>query len=107
VNRGARRGVEWSSHSRNHQERFMNDKQKVSRRTVLMVLAGAACTGLASGRTAWAQQKASKEAMKYQDRPNGEQKCSNCLQFVAPDGCKVVDGKISPEGWCIAYAKKT
>ena len=51
-------------------------------------------------------QKASKETMKYQDKPSGDKQCSNCLQFVAPDGCKVVDGKISPQGYCIAWVKK-
>jgi hypothetical protein len=51
--------------------------------------------------------KAPKAAMKYQDHPKGDEKCSNCMQFVAPDSCKVVDGKISPNGYCIAWAKKT
>lgn len=88
----------------------MQSKPKFSRRSLLksaVALAGAAtCAGLASSREAWAQGKASKEAMKYQDQPKGDQKCSNCMQFVAPDGCKVVDGKISPDGYCIAWVKK-
>lgn len=86
----------------------MTDTVKLSRRLVLkstVVLAGAACAASLASRTR-AQQKAPKEAMKYQDHPNGEQKCSNCLQFVAPDACKVVDGKISPDGYCIAWVKK-
>jgi hypothetical protein len=89
----------------------MDSNPKFSRRSLLksaVVLAGAAtCAGLSSNREAWAQAKASKATMKYQDTPKGDQKCSNCLQFVAPDGCKVVDGKISPEGWCIAWVKKS
>lgn len=54
--------------------------------------------------------KASKEAMKYQDSPNGSEKCSNCIQFIpgeepqATGKCKVVEGNISPQGWCTAYA---
>ena len=88
----------------------MQSKPKFSRRSLLksaVALAGAAtCAGLASSRAAFAQAKASKEAMKYQDKPKGDQKCSNCLQFVAPDGCKVVDGKVSPDGYCIAWVKK-
>ena len=68
------------------------------------VLVGA---GLVSLEQAFAQGKASKAAMKYQDRPNGEQMCSNCLQFVAPGSCKVVEGAISPNGHCIAWTKKT
>ena len=88
----------------------MQSKPKFSRRSVLksaVALAGAAtCAGLGSSREAWAQAKASKEAMKYQEQPKGDQKCSNCLQFVAPDSCKVVDGKISPDGYCIAWVKQ-
>jgi hypothetical protein len=44
--------------------------------------------------------------MHYQDKPHGDQECDKCMQFVAPDSCKVVDGKISPKGWCIAFTKK-
>jgi hypothetical protein len=88
----------------------MQSNPKFSRRSVLksaIVLAGAAaCAGLAPSREAWAQGKASKAAMKYQDHPNNDKKCSNCLQFVPPDSCKVVEGKISPDGYCIAWVKK-
>ena len=71
-----------------------------------LVLAGAACAGALSVERARAQQKVAKEAMKYQDKPNGDMKCSNCLQFEPPASCKVVDGKISPDGYCIAFVKK-
>jgi hypothetical protein len=88
----------------------MDTHPKFSRRSLLKsaaALAGAAtCAGMTSNREAWAQAKASKDAMKYQDKPKGDQKCSNCLQFVAPDSCKVVEGKISPDGYCIAWVKK-
>lgn len=56
--------------------------------------------------------KASKALMKYQDKPNGNEKCSNCIQFIpgeAPEAngeCKVVEGSISPQGWCTAYAPR-
>ena len=88
----------------------MDEKPRLSRRSVLRaaaLLAGATLTAtLAPAGEALAQQKASKEAMKYQDKPNGDQQCSNCLQFVAPNGCKVVEGSISPQGYCIAWVKK-
>jgi len=87
----------------------MSDKAKVSRRDVLrsaLLLSGAACAGALQSHVAYAQQKASKAVMKYQDKPNGEQKCSNCLQFEPPSGCKVVDGTVSPDGYCIAWVKK-
>jgi hypothetical protein len=88
----------------------MNDYRKLSRRSLLTraaVLAGAALTAsVAPSDRASAQQKASKEAMKYQDKPNGDQRCNSCLQFVAPASCKVVDGVINPNGYCIAWVKK-
>jgi len=35
-----------------------------------------------TARPAVAQQKATKQAMQYQEQPKGGQKCSDCLQFV-------------------------
>jgi hypothetical protein len=87
----------------------MDTNPKWSRRAALksaLVLAGAACAGALTAESARAQQKVSKDAMKYQDKPNGDMKCSNCLQFEPPASCKVVDGKISPDGYCIAWVKK-
>ena len=86
----------------------MSDSPKLSRRGMLksaVLATGAACLGVVSIRSAHAQ-KVAKAAMKYQDHPNGEQKCSNCLQFVPPRSCKVVEGDISPDGYCIAWTKK-
>ena len=84
------------------------DDCKLSRRTVLRrvaLLAGAALTAtVVRNNDALAQ---AKEAMKYQDKPSGDKQCSNCLQFVAPNGCKVVDGTVSPSGYCIAWVKKS
>jgi hypothetical protein len=89
----------------------MHDNLRFYRRLLLrraVLLAGAALTAsVVPSERASAQQKASKEAMKYQDKPNGDQRCSNCLQFVPPASCKVVDGTINPNGYCIAWVKKT
>ncbi|MGE5616807.1 MAG: high-potential iron-sulfur protein, partial [Bacillota bacterium] len=51
-------------------------------------------------------QKASKEAMKYQDKPNNGQTCDKCQFFQAPKSCSIVDGDISPKGWCTAFTAK-
>jgi hypothetical protein len=59
-----------------------------------------------------AQTKASKKAMQYQDAPKNGQECDTCMQWIpgagagAPGNCKVVEGPISPKGWCVAYVKK-
>ena len=61
-----------------------------------------------------AKNDALRKAMKYQDKPEGDKKCSTCLQFVpgktAKDlgGCKIFPGdtEVSPEGYCTAWVKK-
>jgi len=51
--------------------------------------------------------KASKAAVQYQTSPKGEQKCADCLHFQAGSNtCEVVDGEISPSGWCTQWVKK-
>ncbi len=48
--------------------------------------------------------KMSKEGAQYQEEPLGDQKCANCANFIAESKtCKVVEGEISPEGWCILW----
>lgn len=49
--------------------------------------------------------KSSQASVQYQAQPKGEQKCSNCMHFIADSNtCKRVDGKVSPQGWCIIWA---
>lgn len=46
--------------------------------------------------------------VKYQTQPKDGQKCSDCVNFIAESNtCKLVEGQISPDGWCILWAKKT
>ena len=53
-----------------------------------------------------------KAAMQYVDHPDGDKECSNCLQYIpgsnasANGTCKLVDGDISPHGYCAAYSRK-
>jgi hypothetical protein len=49
--------------------------------------------------------KLPKAKVKYQAQPNGEQKCSNCMNFnSAKKLCNRVEGPVSPEGWCVLWA---
>lgn len=51
--------------------------------------------------------KIPKTNAQYQAQPKGEKKCSNCANFIAESKtCKLVDGQISPDGWCSLWAKK-
>ena len=61
---------------------------------------------LGENRGAIAQTKAAKSVVAYQDTPHEGQSCATCLQFEPPSGCKVVEGTVSPAGWCKIYVKK-
>ena len=76
----------------------------MSRRTVLLAAAGAApLLALTGGE---AQAKLAQAAVKYQTEPRDGHQCDGCVQFVAPNSCKLVDGEISPTGWCSLWVKK-
>ena len=83
-------------------------KRSVSRRiavTKLAALPFAAIAAVAS--LSPAQAADNKKQFKYQDKPGPHgQKCSGCRFFKPPHGCSIVTGTISPNGWCIAWAKK-
>lgn len=51
--------------------------------------------------------KLTQATVKYQLQPHDGQKCATCIQFIAPEACNLVEGKISPEGWCVLWAKKS
>jgi hypothetical protein len=87
----------------------MTESNRISRRRVLTVAVGVAgaTTGAAILGTATpAHAKVAQKAVKYQETPKGDQTCENCALFEAPSSCKTVDGTISPQGWCMVYAKK-
>jgi len=71
-----------------------------------------ALAGLLLAETTTAQAKASQAQFKYQAAPKNGQKCSGCRFFVAgktasaAGTCQIVEGSISPNGWCTAYAAK-
>jgi hypothetical protein len=88
----------------------MDDKTKLTRRGFFRsaaTLAGAAvAAGVIPIRVVNAQQKLAKDAMKYQDTPKDGQECDQCVYWQPPEGCGLVEGKISPKGWCVAFNKK-
>ena len=75
-----------------------------TRRRVLK--AGLAVAGgvVAISASAKAQDKIAPAMVQYQPTPKDGNKCSTCVNFEAPDQCKIVSGKVHPDGWCIAFA---
>ncbi|MFL5255808.1 MAG: hypothetical protein ACJ8AI_23500 [Rhodopila sp.] len=53
-----------------------------------------------------AREELSKTEAKYQDHPNGQQRCAICLRFRPPGTCRIVAGSISPTGWCQFFAAR-
>ena len=72
-----------------------------TRRNIIHALAGAIPAGLLC---ASASEKMTRQQAEYQDRPNGIYSCSLCTLFVKPNGCQVVEGDVSEDGWCKAFA---
>jgi hypothetical protein len=59
-----------------------------------------------AARRARAQEKLAQNLVQYQETPKDGAECDTCVNFVAPNACKIVDGTINPKGWCVAYAPK-
>jgi len=55
---------------------------------------------------AFAQAKVPQKTAAYQSTPKGDQRCDGCNNFQAPNGCKLVEGEISSQGWCSLFTKK-
>jgi hypothetical protein len=72
-----------------------------------------ALAGLLTAVTLADSTKASQASMRYQTTPNGDKQCSGCKFFIPgqaadSDGsCQIVDGVISPHGYCMAYNSKS
>ncbi len=80
---------------------------KPSRRSVLISAVSSTAVLMGAARRANAGTKAPQSAVHYQSTPKDGQNCGHCNQFVAPNGCKFVDGEISPTGWCRLFVKRT
>jgi hypothetical protein len=72
----------------------------IARRRLLALVAGTLVFDATSKVKAQQKPKLSQADAGYQDTPKNDQKCSECTYFQPLEGCSVVTGKISPEGWC-------
>lgn len=82
----------------------MTTKHNKTRRQIFR--AGLATVGGVLALSARAQEKIDPKLVQYQTTPKDGNKCSACVNFEAPNACKIVSGSIDPNGWCIAYAPK-
>jgi hypothetical protein len=84
----------------------MSDKQPHWPRRKLMraIFCGASVALLSRIMPAHAADKMTKAQAEYQDTPKGIYSCGTCTLFERPSSCKVVDGEVSKDGWCKAFA---
>ena len=83
---------------------------EISRRDLFQnaaVFAGGAAALAAALTTTQAEAKNSQAAAAYQTTPKNGQSCSTCALFRPPSSCLMVEGTISPDGWCKFYVKKS
>ena len=81
-----------------------------SRRAFIRTMAVAAAATCGRGLAAkaedykpQAQKKLTQAAARYQDHPKGNESCGSCPYFISPNSCVLVEGEISPAGWCPIY----
>jgi len=78
----------------------------LSRRTIVTRSVAGAAVAVFFSLVTEAVAKMSQKSVDYQDTPKNDQECSNCSLFQEPNSCTIVDGEISPKGWCKFWAKK-
>lgn len=81
----------------------------LARRDFLYVAAlggGAMLGGSLVAPPALAANKLPPKAVNYQPTPRGIQRCDNCVNFQPAASCRLVEGAISPSGWCTLYNAK-
>lgn len=86
-----------------------NLMNQISRRdffTRMAILVGGVAAGLGASMKSAAAKMTQKAAL-YQDKPKEGAKCATCQHFQSPASCQIVAGKISPNGWCQMYIKKS
>ena len=84
----------------------MTEKQvNASRRKIMrfVVMGTSAALLFRTSRTK-ASDKMTRQQAEYQDTPKGIYSCGLCTLFERPNGCKVVEGEVSKDGWCNAFA---
>ena len=101
---------------------YRNDTQReamsynivnISRREILksmgVIIGATAVTALLIPKIA---HMISKAWVQYQDHPEGDQYCASCVNFIpnikstANGTCMIVEGAISPHGWCKSFAQR-
>jgi hypothetical protein len=87
-------------------EKFMTEQTlDRPRRALIHAAVGVVSAGLLFRISqADASDKMTRQQAEYQDTPNSIYSCGLCTLFEPPNACKVVEGDVSKDGWCKAFA---
>jgi hypothetical protein len=105
--------VAFASERRNHSggDKEMNEeKSRMTRRKLLLVAVAAAC---GAGGAARAEQKPgglrkrTREQVRYQNEPYLGRSCGKCVLYQGEGVCVILDGAVSPDGWCTQWVPAT
>jgi hypothetical protein len=91
----------------NPKQRPLSRRAAIARGTQAMIQAAVVVMAIVPSQ---ARAKAAKADFNYQEKPKDGKTCATCRLFVATDSakgaCAVVEGEISPTGWCMAYSPR-
>lgn len=65
---------------------------------------GSLSTALALMPASASAQQLAQASVGYQDQPHDGKRCELCIHYLKPNGCKLVTGPISPQGWCRLFS---
>ena len=84
------------------------------RRVVLAAMSVSGAALLAGALESHAQQtpkatlkKRTKEAVGYRDEPYDGRSCAKCVLYSGNGECVLVEGEVSPNGWCVQWTPAT
>ncbi len=80
-----------------------DNSENLSRRNMIAAAVTVAAS-LRASRAGAQSGKVSQSQAGYQPRPNNGQSCGACVHFQPPGACQLVDGAISPQGWCSLFS---
>jgi hypothetical protein len=87
-----------------HGEAGLVEQRPESRRRLIRTIVGGVSAGMLFRMPAQASDKMTRQQAQYQDTPNGIYSCGMCTLSEAPSACKVIEGEVSKDGWCKAFA---
>lgn len=84
----------------------MSEKNRLRVRRALLHGLAVVALGVRAG---WARaaKKYAKERVGYSDQPYLGRTCSKCVLYVGHGECAIVEGVVSPDGWCIQWTPAT